>query len=55
MYYKIDLLPSGELEIIDRVEDKPFFNDGFIYANESDLKKINPKMLKDYIDALNIE
>lgn len=49
MYYKLDLLPSGELEIIDRVEDKA--SDGFIYATEDEINKINPKMLKDYLDS----
>lgn len=48
MFYKLDVMPDGTLEIIDRVEEKR--PDGFIYATEDDIKKINPKFLKDYID-----
>lgn len=52
MYYKIDVMPDGTLEIVDRVEEKK--PDGFIYATENDLKKINHKFVKDYSEGIEL-
>lgn len=50
MYYQIDLLPSGQLEIIDIKDCKPVTDDGFIYATKEELDKINPKFIINQVD-----
>lgn len=50
MLYKIDLLPDGHLEIVDVVEEKPLRDDGFIYATEKELNKIDPMFVVNQLD-----
>lgn len=50
MYYQIDLLPSGQLEIIDIKENKPTVDDGFIYATKEELEKIKPSYIINQVD-----
>lgn len=51
MYYKMDLLIDGTLEVIDRVEEMDL-TDGFIYATEKDFNRLDKRIVKDYTDNL---
>lgn len=48
--YKIDVLPNGYLEVIDAVDRKPPNDDGFIYATEKELNKIDPMFIINQLD-----
>lgn len=50
MYYQIDLLPNGQLEIIDVKKCKPKKDDGFIYATKEELEKIKPSYIINQVD-----
>ena len=46
MFYKIDLMPDGTLEVVDRVEEADY-EDGYIYATEADYDRLDKRIVKD--------
>ena len=56
MYYKLKLNKEGtKLNVIDYVDYKPQKPDGFIYATQDELNRIEKSVLESYEDILNEE
>ncbi|MCM1324107.1 MAG: hypothetical protein NC218_08090 [Acetobacter sp.] len=49
MYYKLDLLPDGRLEVVDMVEEKKN-NDGFLYATQEEYDRLEPSNIINQLD-----